>query len=66
MNIFIIKIFEVAWLTPEQVKGFKSDFKYVADYFVQMRTTGKYIGSTEEMKHVREVLLLLASITVIY
>lgn len=58
-----INIFEIAWLTPEQENGFKSDFKYVADYFVQMRTTGRYIGSTEEVKHVREVMQLLSSLT---
>lgn len=58
-----INVFEIAWLTPEQVKGFKSDFKYVADFFVQMRMTGTYVGSVEEMKHVREVLQLMATLT---
>ena len=58
-----INIFEIAWLTPDQVKEFNSDFRYVADYFVQMRMTGTYIGSNEEMKHVREVLQLMSQLT---
>ena len=58
-----INVFEIAWLTDEQLEGFKSDFKYVADYFIQMRRTGEYHGSKEKMRHVREVLQLLASLT---
>ena len=55
-----INLFEIAYMTQEQVKSFKSDFRFVADYFVQMRETGTYKGSTEEVKHIREVLQLLA------
>ena len=58
-----INVFEIAWLTNEQVKGFKSDFRYVADYFVQMRSTGEYVGSAESIKHIREVLQLLGTLT---
>lgn len=58
-----INVFEIAWLTDEQVKGFKSDFKFVADYFVQMRRTGNYIGSKDRIEHVREVLQLMKSLT---
>ena len=58
-----INLFEIAWLSDEQVKGFKSDFQYVADYFVQMRKTGRYTGSRDSMKHVREVLRLMSRLT---
>ena len=50
-------------MTDEQVNGFHSDFKYVADYFVQMQRTGTYIGSPEDMCHVREVLYLMTALT---
>ena len=58
-----INLYEIAYLTDEQLQGFKSDFKYVADYFVQKQRTGTYKGSLEEMKHVREVLQLLTALT---
>ncbi len=57
-----INIYEIAYLTDEQLAGFKSDFRFVADYFVQMQRTGTYVGSKEEMKHVREVLQLMATL----
>jgi len=51
---------EVAWLTDEQVAKFKSDFRIVADYFVQKRKTGTYEGSRDTMRHMYEVLQLLS------
>lgn len=58
-----INLFEIAFLPDEVVSAFKSDFRFVADYFVQMRKTGTYMGSNEEMVHVREVTQLLAVLT---
>ena len=63
VNDYRINLFEIAYLTDEQLAGFKSDFWFVADYFVQMQRTGTYKGSDKEMKHVREVLQLLSSLT---
>ena len=59
-NDYQAHVFEIAYLTPEQVKMFKSDFGIVADYFVQKRMTGDYIGSSEDIKHIDEVMKLLA------
>ncbi len=56
-------IFEIAWLSKEQVELFKSDFKIVADYFVQMRTNKDYKPSRQIIKHVQEVLQLMAVLT---
>ncbi len=56
-------IFEIAWLSKEQVELFKSDFKIVADYFVQMRTNKDYKPSQQIIKHVNEVLQLMAVFT---
>ena len=39
---------------------FKSDFRIVADYFVQIRKKGTYKGNTDDMDHVYEVLELLS------
>ena len=39
---------------------FKSDFRIVADYFGQIRKTGQYKGSLDDIKHVYEVLELLS------
>lgn len=59
VNDLKINLFEIAWLTREQVNMFKSDFKIVADYFVQMRENGEYKPGTEEVQHIQAVLQLL-------
>lgn len=56
-------LFEVAFLEPEQVKWFKSDFRYVADYFVQRRTTNDYKPSPDTVDHVDAVLKLMSVLT---
>lgn len=58
-----INIFEIAWLTPEQVKLFKSDFRIVADYFVQMRMNKDYVPSKETIQHVDAVLKIMSVLT---
>ncbi|MBQ9279089.1 MAG: transposase, partial [Lachnospiraceae bacterium] len=58
-----INVFEIAYLTDEQVKKFKSDFKFVADYFVQMRKNKNYIAPVDVIKHVDEVLKLMQVLT---
>lgn len=56
-------LFEVAFLEPEQVRWFKSDFRYVADYFVQMRLTNDYKPSPDTIEHVDAVLKLMSVLT---
>ncbi|MBR4183879.1 MAG: transposase [Lachnospiraceae bacterium] len=63
VNDYAINLYEIAYLTDEQLEGFQSDFKYVADYFVQKQRTGTYTGSREAMTHVREVLQLMTVLT---
>ena len=58
-----INLFEIAWLRDEQVAGFKSDFRILADYLVQMRMNNDYIPSEIEMVHVREVLKMMTAVT---
>lgn len=63
VNDYKINLFQVAYLTREQVELFKSDFKVVADYFVQKRENGDYIPSAQELTHVQETLQLLSIMT---
>ncbi len=48
---------------PETVRKFKSDFRIVADYFVQKRMNGEYHPSAEKINHVQAVLQLLRVMT---
>ena len=63
INDYKINQFQIASLTHEQVELFQSDFKVVADYFVQKRENGDYIPSSQELKHVQETLQLLSIMT---
>lgn len=58
-----INVFEIAYLEEEQVELFQSDFRFVADYFVQMRKNGDYKPSRETIRHVDETLKLMAVLT---
>ena len=55
-----VNVFEIAWLEPETVAKFKSDFRIVADYFVQLRTNREYRPPRETVRHVHEVLQMMA------
>ena len=63
VNDYRINLVEVAWLTDEQVQMFRSDFKVVADYFVQKRKNGEYQPSIEQLTHVQEVMQLMSALT---
>ena len=64
INDYKIQIFEVAWLTEEQISHFRSDFKVVANFFVQKRKNKDYIpDDPTEIRHVDEVLKLLQVMT---
>lgn len=57
-----INVIDVAYLSRETVNKFKSDFKIIADYFVQMRETGEYKPMTDEINHIWELLLLMGNL----
>lgn len=63
VNDYKINLFEIAFLTSEQINMFQSDFKIVADYFVQKRTNHDYKPSKEVIHHVDEVLKLMTVLT---
>ena len=58
-----INLFEIAFLEEEQVQLFKSDFRIVADYFVQIRKNKNYIPSKDKILHVEEVLKMMSALT---
>ena len=43
INDYKIQIFEVAWLTEEEIERFQSDFRIVANFFTQKRKNKDYI-----------------------
>ena len=66
VNDYKINLFEVAYLTHEQVELFQSDFRIIADYFVQKRekgADGEYTPDPREIRHVQETLQLLSVMT---
>lgn len=57
-------VFEIAWLTDEQISKFKSDFKIVANFFVNKRKNKDYIlDDKTTIKHVDEILKFLSVMT---
>lgn len=64
VNDVHINVFEIAWLTEEQISRFTSDFKVVANFFVNKRKNKDYIpDDNTTIKHVDEVLKLLSVMT---
>ena len=63
VNDYKINLFEIAYLSREQVEYFKSDFRVVADYFVQKRERNDYEPSPRELKHIQETLQMLSVMT---
>lgn len=63
VNDYKLNLFQIAYLTKEQVQMFRSDFRIVADYFVQKQENGNYIPSSQEIRHVQETLQLLSVMT---
>ena len=58
-----INVFEIAWLPDETIAKFKSDFRYVADYYSQMRKTGKWQPMPGKVKHIKELFDLFSAVT---
>ena len=59
-----INVFEVAWLTDEELERFHSDFRIVADYFAHRRTDRDYRPTNpRKFRHQTELLNLLSAIS---
>ncbi len=58
-----INLFEIAFLSDEQAAMFKSDFRIVVDYFVQIRKNNDYIPTDTHFTHVKEILQMMSVLT---
>ena len=61
-------LFEIAFLSDEQVMRFQSDFRYVAEYFVANRKRSEGLNprfsiTSDHLKHVEEFIELMNAIT---
>lgn len=63
VNDYCMNLYEIAYLSDKQVQMFTSDFKIVADYFVQIRKDKNYVALEVTIKHVQELLQLMAVMT---
>ncbi|MBR1886080.1 MAG: Rpn family recombination-promoting nuclease/putative transposase, partial [Schwartzia sp.] len=63
INDYKIHVFEIAWLPDETIAKFNSDFRFVADYYSQMRKTGKWQPMPGNVKHVKELFELFNALT---
>ena len=65
---YTVNLFEIAFLTDEQVAMFQSDFRYVAEYFVASRKRKEGLEPTfsitlNHLKHVEDFIDLMNAIT---
>ena len=64
LNDYKINVFEIAYLTEEQLTYFHSDFRIVADYFVHSRDNPDYRPiNPQKFRHVDELLKLMSVLT---
>ena len=63
VNDFKITVVELAWLTDEQIKMFRSDFREVAMFLRSKRKKEPFTGSRRKLKHVMEIIDLLLVMT---
>lgn len=64
VNDYKINLFEIAWLSEENIKLFKSDFGIVANFFRNKRLYDDYVPDDERViTHVDAVLKLLSVMT---
>lgn len=63
VNDYKMNIFDISYLTNDQVEMFQSDFRIVADYFVQKQNTRDYQPSRQKIEHVDEILKLMSVLT---
>lgn len=64
VNDYKINVFEISWLSDEEISRFRSDFRIVANFFSKMRKYPDYEPDDKtEMIHPDEVLNLIASVT---
>lgn len=59
-NDYKIHVFEIAFLTEEQISMFQSDFGIIAEYFVKQRKGEEYQGNQKPIRHVDAMLKFMS------
>ncbi len=60
---YSINLFEIAYLDDRTLEKFRSDFRILADYAVQMRKNGKYVPARDAILHPRELLEAMSALS---
>lgn len=60
---FKVNLFEIAWLEEDTVSKFQSDFRFIADYYVQARKNKFWEPMYGEASHINEVFEMLYDMT---
>ena len=63
VNDFSINVFEISYLSEEQLAMFRSDFGVVAEYFVRSRTDPEYKPKKKVIKYVDAFLKMMKAVT---
>ena len=63
INDYKINVFEIAWLPDDTIGKFQSDFRFVADYYSQMRKTGKWQPMPGKVAHMKELFDMFNALT---
>ncbi len=64
INDYKINVFEIAWMSDEELNRFNSDFKIIANFLINKRKDKNYIpDDTTPIKHLDEVLKFLSIMT---
>lgn len=63
VNDHKINLFEIAYLTREQVDMFKSDFRIIADHCYQTRNNPDYEPSQQKIDHLTELMQFMDAMT---
>ena len=58
-----LNVFNIAYLSDEQVEMFQSDFGIIADYFIKRRQGYKIVKNNKPIKHVDEMLKFMSIFT---
>lgn len=62
INNYKINVFNIAWLSEDQIAMFQSDFKCIAEFLRAQRLDIEYSGSKERLQHANETLKLFTAL----
>ncbi|MBR6013303.1 MAG: Rpn family recombination-promoting nuclease/putative transposase [Selenomonadaceae bacterium] len=63
VNDYKLNLFEIAWLPDETIEKFQSDFRFLAEYFSQIRKTQDWKPMPKKAKHIQALFDAFAALT---